>query len=164
MIFINKMHDNDWKQVANIYQEGIDTKIATFQPSVPTWEEWDQRHCQHCRLVARNDTKVLGWTALSPVSSRCVYSGVAEVSLYVGENARHQNIGTTLLKHLISSAEKEGYWTLQASITKGNDASIKMCQKCGFRVVGIREKLGQMPNGEWKDIISVEYRSKTIGV
>ena len=128
MIFIDAMHDNDWNQVADIYQEGIKTKIATFQPGVPTWEEWNQRHCRNCRLVARDGEKILGWTALSPVSGRRVYSGVAEVSLYIAAAVRHQHVGTALLQHLITSAETEGYWMLQASITKGNDASIGMCQ------------------------------------
>lgn len=153
-----------WPQVANIYLAGIQTGVATFQRDVPSWKEWDENHCETCRLVAHSGDTVLGWTALSPVSSRCVYAGVAEVSVYISAMSRGRGVGATLLSELIRCSEEAGYWTLQANITKENTASRKLFNKCGFREVGIREGLGQMPNGKWHDIILVERRSRKVGL
>lgn len=161
---IEEMQPNDWSQVADIYLAGIKTGIAAFQKDVPTWEEWNMGHREDCRLVARSGNKILGWAALSPVSGRCVYAGVAEVSVYISEESRNQGVGTELLAELIWRSEEADYWTLQASITKENVPSRELFKKCGFREIGIREKLGYMPNGKWHDIVLVEKRSATVGL
>ena len=152
----------DWPMVAQIYKEGIDTGIATFEQNIPQWEQWDLNHIKSCRLVARYDGQVLGWAALSPVSSRCVYGGVAEVSVYVANNARGKKIGEQLLRELIAESEKQGYWTLQSGIFPENTASIGLHTKCGFREIGFRERIGQL-NGVWKDNILMEKRSEKTG-
>lgn len=162
MVQISTMQKNDWKSVKDIYREGIETGIATFETTVPSWEEWDQNHLENCRLVARMDEKVTGWAALSPVSSRCVYGGVAEISIYVSKEARGRGVGTLLLRRLIESSEKTGIWTLQAGIFPENEPSISLHRKCGFRVVGRRERIGKL-DGKWKDIILMERRSDSIG-
>ena len=161
---IDKMKVEDWDQISDIYLRGIKTKIATFQNDVPSWDEWDKSHFQFCRLVARSGNKILGWAALSPTSSRCVYSGVAEVSIYIGEEYKGKGVGTALLTELILLAEEEGLWTLQAAIIKENIGSIELHKKCGFREIGIREKLGRMDNGKWHDVVLVERRSKRVGI
>lgn len=160
---IDNMKETDWKQVSDIYLSGIKTEIATFQSMVPTWEEWDKGHLSTCRFVARNGDKILGWTALSAVSSRCVYAGVAEVSVYVSEEHKGKGIGTSLLNHLIHQSENEGFWTLQAGIIKENIPSRMLHKKCGFREIGYRERLGKMNNGKWHDVILMERRSKIVG-
>lgn len=160
---IENMKETDWQQVSDIYLAGIKTEIATFQSEVPTWEEWDKGHLTTCRLVARNGEKILGWAALSAVSSRCVYAGVAEVSIYVSEEHKGKGVGTSLLNHLIQQSEKEGFWTLQAAIIKENIPSIMLHKKCGFREIGYRERLGKMNNGKWHDVILMERRSKIVG-
>jgi len=160
---IDKMGKSDWEQVANIYLEGINTKKATFQTEVPTFEEWDSGHIQSCRLVARlDDGKILGWVALSKTSSRCVYIGVAEISVYVGENNRGLGIGKALLKKAIEESEEKGFWTLQSGIIRENEASIQLHEKCGFRIVGIREKIAKMDNKTWHDVVFMERRSNLI--
>lgn len=160
---VEVMKASDWAQVAEIYTEGIMTQIATFQSAAPSWEEWNKDHCESCRLVARNGDIILGWAALSPVSSRCVYAGVAEVSIYIGEQYQGQKVGTTLLEKLIELSEENGYWTLQSGIIKENTFSLNLHKKCGFREIGYREKLGKMDNGKWHDVVLVERRSKLIG-
>jgi L-amino acid N-acyltransferase YncA len=162
-IIINGMLPEDWEQVRNIYLEGISTGHATFQKDAPYWEEWDKGHTGPCRLVARLGDKVLGWAALSPTSSRCVYSGVAEVSIYVSLNSTGKGIGSKLLKELIISSENNGFWTLQSGIFPENSASIQLHNKHGFREIGRRERLGKM-DGVWRDVILLERRSKVIGV
>ena len=157
------MQKNDWKPVKDIYQEGIETGIATFETTVPSWEEWDQNHIEDCRLVARIDGKITGWAALSPVSSRCVYEGVAEISIYVSKEARGQGVGTQLLRKLIEASEISGIWTLQAGIFPENEPSISLHKKCGFRVVGRRERIGKL-KGKWKNIILMERRSESVGL
>jgi len=157
---VDVMREADWNRVAEIYAEGIKTKIATFQSTVPTWEEWNKEHCEDSRLVARADDTILGWAALSPVSGRCVYAGVAEVSIYVDKQYQGQRVGTVLLEELIKRSEKSGYWTLQSGIIKENVFSLNLHKKCGFREIGYREKLGQMDNGKWHDVVLVERRSK----
>jgi phosphinothricin acetyltransferase len=159
---IEDMRASDWTQVADIYMDGINTKIATFQSTIPSWEEWNKGHCESCRLVARKGDIILGWAALSPYSSRCVYAGVAEVSIYIGEKYQGQKVGTTLLKKLIEVSEENGFWTLQSGIIKENISSLNLHKKCGFREVGYRERLGKMDNGKWHDVVLVERRSKIV--
>ena len=146
-----------------IYQEGIATGQATFEQGVPAWDGWDKARLPCCRLVARRDAMVLGWAALSPVSTRAVYAGVAEVSVYVGERHRGQGIGRLLLEALVGAAEAAGLWTLQAGIFPENAASVALHQACGFRVVGRRERLGQL-QGVWRDVLLLERRSAVVGV
>ncbi len=156
------MSVNDWLSVREIYAQGIATGNATFESSFPEWGKWNASHLQPCRLVARSGEETLGWAALSPVSGRCVYGGVAEVSIYVAERARGQKIGTKLLAALVAAAEQHGIWTLQAGIFPENIPSIESHKRCGFRVVGVREKLGCL-NGRWRDVILMERRSKVVG-
>ena len=160
---IDTMKASDWEQVRSIYLEGIATANATFEQDAPSWGQWDIAHLQRPRLVIREGEDILGWAALSRVSSRDVYRGVAEVSVYVGEKARGQGIGRSLLKALIDESESEGIWTLQASIFPENEASIKLHLKCGFREVGRREKIGEL-GGIWRDTVLLERRSKRVGV
>lgn len=162
--YIDEMTQGDWEEVAKIYLEGINTGVATFQTEVPTWEDWNKSHIKFCRLVARSGSKVLGWAALSPTSSRCVYSGVSEVSIYISDRYRGQGIGTFLLNNLIKKSEENGFWTLQSGIMKENAASIALHKRCGFREIGIKEKVGKMSNGKWQDVVLMERRSKIVGV
>lgn len=150
--------------VLRIYAEGMATGVATLETSLPTWESWDASHLPHSRLVAlASDGSVVGWAALSPVSGRCVYGGVAEVSVYVGEAFRGQRVGLALLEKLIADSEEAGIWSLQSSIDTLNPGSIRLHEKAGFRLVGVREKLGQRL-GEWRDIALMERRSGRVGV
>lgn len=158
---IEPMTPDDWPAVARIYGEGI-AGHATFEAEVPTWEQWNAEHLAGSRLVARRDDELLGWAALSPVSDRCAYGGVAEVSVYVASKARETGMGRQLLGELIRSSETAGIWTLQAGIFPENAASIRMHTKAGFRVIGTREKLGQM-NGIWRDVTLLERRSTAVG-
>lgn len=152
----------DWKEVSKIYKEGIDTGNATFETKVPTWDEWNNSHIDDCRIIAEIDNEVVGWSALSPVSSRCVYGGVAEVSVYVSPKFSGQKMGTLLLEKLIIESEKNGIWTLQAGVFRENIRSIKIHERLDFRQVGYREKIGKM-KGIWRDTILLERRSKIIG-
>lgn len=166
-IKIANLESFHWEQVAEIYKEGISTGIATFQKSVPSWEEFDHAHVQSCRLIAYDEStpeKVLGFAVLTPVSSRCVYCGVAEVSVYVAEKARGNRIGKKLLGTLIEVSENNGYWTLQSSIISKNIPSIEMHSGCGFRIVGYRERIARMDNGPYMDTILMEKRSTVIGL
>jgi phosphinothricin acetyltransferase len=160
---IEAMAPQDWDAVRAIYLEGISTGNATFEKSAPDWQVWDAGHLKSCRLVARLNSEILGWAALSPVSGRCVYSGVAEVSVYVAERARGRKIGSRLLDALVTSSEREGVWTLQAGIFPENLPSIESHKRNGFRIVGTREKLGSM-DGRWRDVILMERRSAIAGV
>lgn len=153
----------DWDTVRDIYRQGIETKNATFQSNVKTWPEWDASVLPQCRLVAVLDVAVVGWVALSAVSSRKVYRGVAEVSIYIASRCWGQGVGKVLLGSLVEASEKEGFWTLQAGIFPENVASIALHERCGFRVVGTREKLGSL-DGHWRDVVLMERRSKTVGV
>lgn len=162
---IDIMKSSDWEQVAAIYREGIETGIATFQQEPPSWESWDKGHLSSCRLVARYAEHILGWAALSPFSSREVYRGVADVSIYVSAKHRGQGVGKVLLNALVAESEKIGLWTLQSRIIRENTSSIALHKKCGFREVGIKEKLGRMEKtGIWHDIVLMERRSKVVGV
>ena len=131
----------DWGEVARIYEEGIATGFATFEKQIPSFEEWNQNHLESCRLIASKEEEILGWAALSPVSSRCVYGGVAEVSVYVGHKARGNGVGRHLMRVLILKSEAEGIWTLQSGIFPENTGSIKLHEKVGFRHIGKRERI-----------------------
>jgi phosphinothricin acetyltransferase len=157
------MKESDWDQVKQIYLEGIRTGIATFQTEATEWEEWDKAHVLSCRIVARSEDFILGWAALSPTSSRCCYKGIGEVSIYMSEKSKRLGVGTALLQRLILEAENNGFWTLQSSIIRGNRASRALHEKCGFREIGFREKIAQMPDGAWHDVVLVERRSSVIG-
>ena len=161
---IEEMKESDLEEVLKIYLEGINTGIATFQNSIPTLDDWNNGHIKYCRLVAKSNRQVLGFIALSPTSSRCVYSGVAEVSIYIGENYRGLGIGKTLLTDLIKLSEENNFWTLQSGIIRENTSSIELHKKCGFREIGIREKVAKMDNGLWHDTVLMERRSKLIGI
>lgn len=161
---IDEMEASDWEQVKEIYLEGIRTGLATFQTEAPVWENWDKGHLNSCRLVARSESSILGWVALSPTSSRSCYAGVVEVSIYISEKYKGQGVGTALLKEVIKQSEEEGIWTLYCSIIRENIASLALHKKCGFREIGIREKIAKMSNGAWHDTVLMERRSKITGI
>jgi L-amino acid N-acyltransferase YncA len=150
----------DWEQVRSIYLEGIVGGNSTFETDAPSWEKWDEAHLPFARLVMRDGDRVLGWAALSPVSKRRVYRGVAEVTVYVTESASGQGIGRALLEALIDESERNSIWTLQASIFPENTASIKLHLRCGFREVGRRERIGML-HGVWRDTVLFERRSNS---
>lgn len=158
---IRKLLDTDWPQVSLIYQKGINTGNATFQTTAPAWEDWNASHLATCRVVAEKDGQLLGWAALTPVSSRCVYAGVAEVSVYVDPEHSGKGIGLALLEELVHLSEAESIWTLQAGIFPENTASLRIHEKAGFRILGIREKIGKQ-NGIWRDTVLLERRSRLI--
>jgi len=158
---IRAMTEADWPAVARIYGEGIATGNATFETDVPDWASWDASHHQSCRLVVEDDGAVLAWAALSPVSSRPVYRGVAEVSIYVAPEARGRGLGADMLGALIESSEEKGFWTLP-SIFPENEASIALHTRFGFRVVGTRERIGSH-HGRWRDTVLLERRSARVG-
>ena len=162
-IELRKMIPDDWEYVARIYFEGIQTGNATFQLDKPTYKEWDYAHLKQCRIVAIANNQIVGWAALTPVSGRCVYDGVAEVSIYVSEDYRGHKVGDTLLNKLILESEIEKLWTLQAGIFPENIPSIKLHETLGFRKVGYREKIGKM-NGIWRDALFFERRSESVGI
>jgi L-amino acid N-acyltransferase YncA len=162
-LVIEDMKPHDWPSVRKIYEEGIATGVATFETYAPSWEDWNSAHLSRCRLVARTDGSLVAWAALSPVSERCVYGGVAEVSIYVASSAGGRGIGKALLEALIKESEKAGIWTLQGGIFPENEASVRLHRSCGFREVGRRERLGQL-DGEWKDVLLMERRSRIVGV
>jgi L-amino acid N-acyltransferase YncA len=159
---IADLRPEHWPEVAAIYGAGIASGNATFETEAPTWEEWDRAHLPTMRIVARSPERVLGWGALSGVSDRCCYAGVAEVSVYVAPEAQARGIGRTLLQALIERSEAAGIWTLQAGIFPENSASIRLHERCGFRVVGTRERLGQL-GGVWRDVVLLERRSRRVG-
>jgi len=162
-VIIEEMSEKSWEAVRRIYNAGIATKNATFQTEAPEWEAWDQSHRKDCRLIARIDDRVAGWAALSNVSNRCVYAGVAEVSIYIDPAFIGMGIGDLLMKQLIAESEKSGIWTLQAGIFPENKASIALHLKNGFKTLGIREKIGKMDN-VWRDTAMLERRSKVVGI
>ncbi len=160
-LVIDEMRAADWERVRAIYAEGIATGEATFETEAPEWEGWDAAHLRSARLVAREGAVIKGWAALSPVSARKVYSGVAEVSVYVGEEFRGEGIGRLLLEALIKISEQVGIWTLQASIFPENLASVRLHLRCGFREVGRRERIAKL-RGAWRDTLLLERRSKEV--
>ncbi len=158
------MLPKDWNDVADIYKEGIATGIATFESEVPSFEQWDESHLKSCRLIAETNGTTIGWAALSAVSSRCVYGGVAEVSVYISKSAWGKGVGKALLLQLIKESEKNGYWTLQSGIFPENEGSIQLHKKVGFRYIGKREKVGKTIFGKWKDNLLFERRSTKVGI
>jgi len=162
-ISIRPLIKTDWTSISKIYADGIATGIATFETEIPNWEAWNEKYIESCRIVAVKKEMVVGFAVLSKVSSRQVYKGVAEVTVYVSKDYRGQYVGETLLKQLIKESETHGFWTLQAGIFSKNVASIEMHKKFDFRVIGIRKQIGQL-NGKWHDNHFLERRSKLIGV
>jgi L-amino acid N-acyltransferase YncA len=161
LIVIEAMVAGDWDGVAAIYRHGLDTGEASFETAVPAFEEWDREHLSAPRLVARSGGKLVGWAALSPVSGRCVYGGVAEDSVYVDPVAAGRGVGTALLAELVAQGEQAGIWTVQAGVFPENRASIALHERCGFRIVGVRERLGRQ-NDRWRDVVLLERRSGVI--
>ena len=160
---IRKFSKEYFPEVKNIYQQGIDTGNATFQNAAKSWEEWNKSMLVNCRIIATENNKILGWAGLSAVSSREVYSGVAEVSVYVAEHAQGKGVGNKLLAQLITESENNNIWMLQAGIFPENTGSIKLHKNNGFRQLGIRENIGKM-NGVWRDSVLLERRSKIVGI
>lgn len=160
---ITALQSIHWPAVKAIYEAGLATGNASFQTSAPSWEEWDKAHLTHSRLVALDGDTVTGWAALTPVSGRCVYAGVAEVSVYIDPNYKGQGVGKTLLQALIAESEANGIWTLQAGIFPENTASIRLHEGAGFRQVGIRQRIGKMGD-RWRDTVLLEKRSEKVGL
>ena len=156
---IRQMRAGDWERVRQIYLEGLATDQASFETEAPTWEHWGQSYHRGCRLVACHEDQVVAWAALSPVSQRRCYAGVAELSLYVAESFRGMGIGKSLLESLVEASEALGIWTICASTFPENTASLSIQLACGFRVVGRRERIAQR-KGVWRDTILTERRSK----
>lgn len=162
---IRLMNENDYESVKNIFIQGIKSKVVTFHTDAPTYEDWDKGHMKECRYVAvdKKDS-VIGWIALSPTSSRYVYRGVLDISIYIDSAHRGKHIGSELLNKVILESEKLGIWTLQSGIFEINEASIALHKKCGFRTIGVRERVGQDMDGNWQNTIIMERRSKVCGV
>jgi L-amino acid N-acyltransferase YncA len=158
---LQPLRPGDWPAVRAIYEAGIATGDATFETAAPDWPAWDAAHLADHRLVARVDGRVVGWTALSPVSDRCAYAGVAEDSIYVAPDAKGRGVGRALLAAVVVSAEQGGIWTVQTGIFPENQASVRLHQVCGFRLVGVRERLGRL-HGRWRDVLVLERRSPAI--
>jgi len=159
---VRELRRDDWPAVRAIYEDGIRGGDATFETEAPSWEAWDAVHPQ-LRLVAERDGTVVGWAALSPYSPRRCYRGVGNVSVYVGQAARGAGVGRLLLEQLVDRSEQAGYWTLSAGVFPENEASLRLHQSCGFRVIGVRERLGQL-EGVWRDAVWLERRSTVVGV
>jgi L-amino acid N-acyltransferase YncA len=162
-LLIEKMSVDSWNEVLRIYKSGIAGKNASFETQAPGWESWDKTHRQDCRIIAKIEKKIVGWAALSNVSSRCVYNGIAEVSIYVDPDYQRQGVGNRLMEALIKESESNNIWTLQAGIFPENKGSMKLHQKHGFRIIGIRERIGKM-NNRWRDVALLERRSKVAGI
>jgi L-amino acid N-acyltransferase YncA len=160
---LGPLRPEHWPEVRAIYQEGLAGGHATFETTAPEWLEWDAAHLPHSRLVALDGERVLGWAALSPVSRRAVYAGVAEVSVYVAARAGGRGIGRRLLEALIEASEAAGIWTLQASIFPENEASVRLHAACGFRFLGRRERIARH-HGAWRDTVLYERRSRSVGL
>lgn len=160
---IRELVRNDGPRVLEIYKMGIDSKNATFETVVPSWTDWDLKHHKHSRFVFIENEKILGWIALSPSSARKVYEGVAEVSVYVDTNYLKKGIGSQLMKEVIKASEINGIWTLYSSVFPENRATIKLHEKFGFRLVGIRERIARLDDA-WRDTVLIERRSSKIGV
>ena len=162
-VVIESMTADNWLAVRAVYLEGIATGEATFETEAPSWETWDAAHLWFARLVAREGEDVIGWAALSPVSQRKAYSGVAEVSVYVAAHSRGKGVGKALLERLVHESERNGIWTLQAAVFPENAATLAVHKRCGFREVGRRERISKL-NGNWRDTILLERRSEIVGV
>lgn len=161
--FIRNMRVGDWDSVAEIYRQGIESGIATFRRDLPDFVSWDRAHINVCRLVVcDSDETVVGWAALSPTSSRIDYKGVCEISIYIDEKHKRKGLGKALMREIIDEAERNEIWTLQSVIFQENKASIKLHEKCGFRIVGYREKIARDRYNQWQNTILMELRSKKI--
>jgi L-amino acid N-acyltransferase YncA len=158
---LRALRPEDWPAVRAIFEAGIASGNATFETAAPDWPAWDAAHLAEHRLVAREDGRVLGWVALSPVSDRCAYVGVAEDSIYVAPDAHGRGVGRALLGAAVASAERGGIWTVQTGIFPENQASVRLHQACGFRLVGVRERLGRL-HGRWRDVLLLERRSPVV--
>jgi len=159
---IRSMNSTDWPQVKAIYEAAIATGVATLETQAPSWAYWDSHHAAHSRWVATTDSQIIAWAALTPVSHRCVYGGVAEVSIYVGNGFRGKGVGKSLFKTLIESSEAEGIWTLESSIFEENVPSIRLHTSLGFRKVGFRERIAKF-QGKWINTVIMERRSNLVG-
>jgi L-amino acid N-acyltransferase YncA len=159
---LRELRHEDWPAVKAIYEQGIAGGQATFETEAPSWEDWDRSHLEGHRLVALQDGEVIGWAALSPVSERCVYAGVAEDSVYVDASVQGRGVGRALLEELIARSERDGIWTIQTGIFPENEASLELHRRCGFRTVGIRERIGKH-HGVWRDVVFMERRSNDQG-
>ena len=159
---VEVLEASDWPDVLTIYTQGIETGDATFETEAPDWAEWDASHRADCRLLARVDGEVAGWAALSSVSDRCAYGGVAETSVYVASAMRARGVGGALLRHLVAASEEAGIWTLQAGVFPENERSVRLHLSQGFRIVGLRERLGRS-HGTWRDVLLLERRSSAVG-
>ena len=157
-VAIRRMGPGDWPHVASIYAAGIAMGNATFETDVPAWKDWDAAHLPGHRFVAVEDGRVVGWVALTAYSDRCCYAGVADLSVFVDPAAQGRGVGRALLEHLIADAEAAGIWTLQAGVFPENEASLALHRRCGFRVVGTRERIGEL-DGAWRDVVLLERRS-----
>jgi len=155
---VRELREDDWPSVADIYAEGVRSGQATFETEAPGWERWDTAHLPGPRLVAELDGEVVGWAALTPYSSRHVYRGVAEDSVYVAGRAQGRGIGRALLEELVARAEADGIWTIQAGVFPENEASLRLHERSGFRRVGVRERIGQH-DGVWRDVVLLERRA-----
>jgi L-amino acid N-acyltransferase YncA len=158
---IRDLRPGDRPEVVRIFAEGIATRNATFETEPSGWEDWDRAHLKEHRLVAETDGEVVGWIALAPVSGRCCYAGVAEISAYVAETVRGHGVGTTLLEQVIESTERAGIWTLETGVFPENEPSLALLKRFAFREVGVRERIGQL-DGVWRDVVFLERRSEVI--
>lgn len=158
---IRQMNSQILPDVLRIYEQGIQTGIATFEAKIPSIEEWDNAHHATLRYVAEDNGQITGWITLSAVSTRHAYRGVGEVSIYIDEKFRGQGVAQTLMQHLIKQSEEHGFWTLQSSVFSINAASLALHQKLGFRIIGTREKIAQL-HGTWQDTVLLERRSPSI--
>jgi L-amino acid N-acyltransferase YncA len=156
-LILRELRQDDYSAVAAVFEEGIRTRNATFETAAPTWEEWDAAHLPQPRLVAEDGGTVVGWAALAPYSSRACYAGVAEDSVYVAEQARGRGVGRALLEELCARADALGIWTIQAGIVPENEASITLHERCGFRRIGVHERIGRL-DGVWRDVVLLERR------
>ena len=156
------MTPEDWPDVCEVYRLGIETGLATFEQRCPTYESWDENHLHACRIVASDGNRIAGWAALSAVSRRAVYRGVAELSIYLHPDYKGRGLGRLLLEQLISDSEDSGFWTLQATILAENAVSVALHGRCGFRTVGHRERIAQNSAGQWCDTILMERRSPSL--
>ena len=154
----------DWPEVAEIFRQGIESGDATFETRLPAWKSWDAARSPECRVIAEMDGRIAGFAVLSPSSGRCVYAGVREVTIYVAESARGQGVGSVLLHRLVAESEALGIWTLEAGIFPENRASIRIFERCGFRILGTHERLGRFHDGRWRDVVLMERRSRVAGV
>jgi len=161
-VTVEPMRDDDWPAVRAIYEQGIATGDATFDTEAPDWEAWDRGHLERCRLAARADGEVVGWAALSPVQRKSAYRGAAEGSVYVAARLRKTGVGRLLSEALIAASEDTGIWTLEGWIFPENRASLELCDQLGFRIVGVRERIGAR-DGRWRDVVVVERRSARVG-